>query len=150
MTLRAATSDCERMRPTMKGLIVNLAATAVMAGGLVALPVPAYAQSTGRLEVTVYGNDPCPRSTESQIVVCNHAPESQRYRLPPSQNPQGTRQQRESWARKSQQLMSVGNTGTMQCSPVGPGGYTGCLTQEINQAKQDAREQQEQNTAPPR
>ena len=118
------------------------------AASSVALPAPASAQGRNQLEVVVYGNDPCPRSTESQIVVCRHLPESQRYRLPPSQNPQGTRQQRQSWARKSQQLMNVGNTGTMQCSPVGPGGYTGCLTQEINQARQDAREQQEQNTPP--
>ena len=132
----------------MTRLMTILAGTAAMAGSAVALPTPAAAQGTGRLEVTVYGNDPCPRSTESQIVVCNHAPESQRYRLPSSQNPQGTRQQRQSWAKKSQQLMSVGNTGTMQCSPVGPGGHTGCLTKEINQAKQDAREQQEQNTPP--
>lgn len=130
----------------MNRLMTTLAATILVASGSATLSGPANAQGTGRLEVTVYGNDPCPRSTESQIVVCNHAPESERYRLPPSQNPQGTRQQRQSWAKKSQQLMSVGNTGTMQCSPVGPGGYTGCLTQEINQAKQDAREQQEQNT----
>lgn len=130
----------------MKVLVRTLGVVAVIVGSLTSLSMPADAQGTGRLEVTVYGNDPCPRSTGSQIVVCNHAPESQRYRLPPSQNPQGTRQQRQSWAKKSQQLMSVGNTGTMQCSPVGPGGYTGCLTQEINQAKQDAREQQDQNT----
>lgn len=132
----------------MTRLFSLLAASASIAGSFLALPTAAAAQRGNQLEVVVYGNDPCPRSTESQIVVCRHLPESQRYRLPSSQNPQGTRQQRQSWAKKSQQLMSVGNTGTMQCSPVGPGGYTGCLTQEINQAKQDAREQQEQNTPP--
>jgi hypothetical protein len=132
----------------MTRLLSLLAAGASIAGSFVALPSTAVAQAGNQLEVVVYGNDPCPRSTESQIVVCRHLPESQRYRLPSSQNPQGTRQQRQSWAKKSQQLMSVGNTGTMQCSPVGPGGYTGCLTQEINQAKQDAREQQQQNTPP--
>ena len=148
MAATAAGIDVERMRSTMTRLKTALAASAAIASGFAALPTPAAAQGSGRIEVTVYGNDPCPRSTESQIVVCNHAPESQRYRLPQSQNPQGTRQQRQSWAKKSQQLMTVGNTGTMQCSPVGPGGYTGCLTQQINQAKQDAREQQEQNTPP--
>src|SRR5205085_8457267 len=110
--------------------------------GFVALPTPAFAQA-GQSTIVIYGNDPCPSS-----YICIRKGESERYRLPPSQNPQGTRQQRQSWAKKSQQLMSVGNTGTMQCSPVGPGGYTGCLTQEINQAKQDAREQQQQNTPP--
>ena len=126
----------------MKRLVTTLAATAVMAGGFVALPTPVYAQA-GQSTIVIYGNDPCPSS-----YICIRKGESERYRLPPSQNPQGTRQQRQSWAKKSQQLMSVGNTGTMQCSPVGPGGYTGCLTQEINQAKQDAREQQEQNAPP--
>lgn len=126
----------------MKRLATTLAATAVMASGFVALPTPAYAQA-GQSTIVIYGNDPCPSS-----YICIRKGESERYRLPPSQNQQGTRQQRQSWAKKSQQLMSVGNTGTMQCSPVGPGGYTGCLTQEINQAKQDAREQQEQNTPP--
>jgi hypothetical protein len=130
------------MRFRMNRLLTTLAATAVMAGGFVALPTPAFAQA-GQRTITIFGNDPCPTD-----AICIRAPESQRYRLPQSQNPQGTRQQRQSWAKKSQQLMSVGNTGAMQCSPVGPGGYTGCLTQEINQAKQDAREQQEQNTPP--
>jgi hypothetical protein len=126
----------------MNRLFRTFAATAAMAGGFVALPTPAFAQA-GQSTIVIYGNDPCPSS-----YICIRKGESERYRLPPSQNPQGTRQQRQSWAKKSQQLMSVGNTGTMQCSPVGPGGYTGCLTQEINQAKQDAREQQQQNTPP--
>jgi hypothetical protein len=126
----------------MSRLKITLVAMAVMAGGMAAVPTPAAAQA-GKFTVTIYGNDPCPRE-----AICIVKPEGERYRLPQSQNPQGTRQQRQSWAKKSQQLMSVGNTGTMQCSPVGPGGYTGCLTQEINQAKQDAREQQEQNTPP--
>lgn len=126
----------------MKRLATTLAATAVMASGFAALPAPAYAQA-GQSAIVVYGNDPCPRE-----YICIRKGESERYRLPPAQNPQGTRQQRQSWAKKSQQLMTVGNTGTMQCSAVGPGGHTGCLAQEINQAKQEAREQQQQETPP--
>lgn len=130
----------------MTRLMIILAGTSVAAGGIAAIPAPALAQQTS--QITVYGSDPCPRSTGTEIYVCNRRPESERYRLPKSQNPQGTRQQRESWAQKSKQLMSVGNSGAMTCSPVGPGGYTGCLTQEINQAKQDSKEQQEQNAPP--
>lgn len=126
----------------MKRLATTLTVTAMIASGLAALPAPALAQAGGRT-LTIFGNDPCPAD-----AICVRAPESQRYRLPKSQNPQGTRQQRESWAKKSQQLMTLGNTGTMQCSPVGPGGHTGCLTQEINRAKQDAREQAEQDAPP--
>jgi len=130
----------------MTRLMMTIAATAALAG---ALPAPAIAQeSTGRLEVTVYGSDPCPRSTESQVVVCQHRPENERYRLPKNQQLQGTRQQRESWAQRSQPLMTAGNTGVGSCSAVGPGGREGCLIKEINQAKKEQQEQQQSDQAP--
>jgi hypothetical protein len=131
----------------MTRLMTLLAVTATLAGDLVMLPAPAAAQQQTS-EITVYGNDPCPRSTDSQIYVCNRRPEGERYRLPKDQQLQGTRQQRESWANKSQSLMTVGNTGTGSCSAVGPGGHTGCLVQEINQAKRESREATE-NSQPP-
>jgi hypothetical protein len=100
------------------------------------------------MEVVVYGNDPCPRETGSQVVVCVHRPENERYRLPKNQQLQGTRQQRESWANKAQSVMNAGATGINSCSAVGPGGHTGCLVQQIRQEKQAAREQTQDNTAP--
>ena len=127
----------------MKRLMIIVAGTSAAAGGIAAVPTAALAQA-GQTTVTIYGNDPCPREN-----ICIRAPESQRYRLPQSQNPQGTRQQRQSWAQKSKQIMTVGNTGAGTCSPVGPGGYTGCMVQEINQARQDTKEQQQQNAPPP-
>src|SRR5437868_8563760 len=128
----------------MTRLMMTLAATAAMAGGFAALPTPAAAQQS-RSQITVYGADPCPRSTDTQIYVCNRRPEGERYRLPKNQQLQGTRQQRQSWAQQSRALTTVGNTGTGSCSAVGPGGHTGCLIQEINQAKQEAKEQQQNN-----
>lgn len=129
---------------------LTLTLTAVVAAGLGSLSSPAAAQQGGRLEVVVYGNDPCPRSVESNIVVCVHKDEKDRYRLPRDQQLQGTRQQRESWAQRSQALTTAGATGAQSCSPVGPGGFTGCLTQEIRQNKQARKEQQEQDTPPER
>lgn len=129
----------------MKRLMITLAAGSAMAAGLAALPAPAAAQ---QVEVAVFGTDPCPRASESQIVVCKRFPESERYRLAPSQNPQGTRQQRQSWSRQARALSTVGSTGTGSCSSVGPGGFTGCLNQEIKQGLRESREQQ-QNDAPP-
>lgn len=131
----------------MKRLKIMLAVAAVT-GGLTGLPEPAFAQQGTAAEVVVYGNDPCPRSTDDQVVVCSRRPETERYRLPKNQQLQGTRQQRQSWAKKSQQLMTVGNTGTGSCSAVGPGGREGCLTQQIQQEKQAAREAQQDNTPP--
>jgi hypothetical protein len=128
----------------MKRLMTIVAGTSAIAEAVGAVPTAALAQA-GQTTITIYGNDPCPREN-----ICIRAPESQRYRLPQSQNPQGTRQQRQSWAQKSKQIMTVGNTGAGTCSPVGPGGYTGCMVQEINQARQDTKEQQQQNSPPQR
>lgn len=134
----------------MNKLMISLGGLAATAVGFVADPMPATAQSGGnQAEVVVYGNDPCPRSTDDQIVVCRRRPETERYRLPKNQQLQGTRQQRESWSQKSQALTTVGKTGTGSCSAVGPGGFTGCVTQQIQQAKRESQEQTEQNTAPP-
>ena len=128
--------------------LISLAASAAIAGGLAALPTPAAAQSTS--EITVFGNDPCPRSTDTQIYVCNRRPENERYRLPKNQQLQGTRQQKESWANKAQALTTVGQVGTGSCSAVGPGGREGCLVKEIQQAKQAAKEDQQSQTPPER
>lgn len=132
---------------TMRSLRIMLAVAAVT-GGLTTISEPATAQQGTTAEVVVYGSDPCPRSSDDQVVVCSRRPETERYRLPKNQQLQGTRQQRQSWANKSQQLMTVGNTGTGSCSAVGPGGREGCLTQQIHQEKQAAREAQQDNTAP--
>jgi len=126
----------------MKKLISSLPMSAVLAAGMMIAPAPAYAQA-GTRSVTVFGNDPCPAD-----AICVRAPESQRYRLPKDLNPQGTRQQRESWGKKSQALTTVGATGTGSCSAVGPGGFTGCLTQEIKQARRETREQSSQDQPP--
>lgn len=131
----------------MTRLMVTLAALA--AGGASMAPMPALAQAAPATnEITVYGTDPCPRSTDSAVYVCNRRPEAERYRLPKSEQLQGTRQQRESWSKKAEALSTVGNTGTGSCSAVGPGGFTGCLTQQIKENRKANREQQQSDTPP--
>ena len=110
-------------------------------------PVAALAQS-GTAEVIVYGNDPCPRSTDDDIVVCSRRPEEERYRIAPNLRPSGTRQERSSWANRAQDLKDVGATGIGSCSAVGPGGSSGCLIQDINRAVRENDEAAEQGTAP--
>ena len=90
-------------------LTITLAA---LAGTLALAPAPAAAQA-GQTTVVIFGNDPCPRE-----AICIRAPESQRYRLPKGEQLIGTRQQRQSWAQKSQALTTVGRTGTGSCSAV--------------------------------
>ncbi len=132
----------------MNRLLITLAATTAAAAGMAMLPAPAVAQQNAIAEIIVYGTDPCPRSTDDQVVVCARRPESERYRLPEKYRPSGTRQQSESWATRSTVLQTVGSTGTFSCSPVGPGGYTGCEMQVIQQARQQRKQQAEDNQPP--
>jgi len=129
-------------------IFMSAAATA-LAGGYAALPVPAAAQAQPNIaEIIVYGDDPCPRSTDDQVVVCARRPEAERYRIPPTMRQSGTTQEMESWAVRSKNLETVGSTGINSCSPVGPAGYTGCLTKIIEQARAE-RKQQADDEIPP-
>ncbi len=100
---------------------------------------PAHAQTRGADDVRVnqlivYGTDPCPPSTNDEIIVCARRPENDRYRIPEplrdTTNPAST-----SWATRALELQYVGRTGIQSCSPAGAGGATGCLQQFINQAR---------------
>ena len=42
----------------------------------VAAPTPALAQNSRVSEIIVYGTDPCPRSTDDEVVVCARKPEA--------------------------------------------------------------------------
>jgi hypothetical protein len=132
----------------MTRYLIALGATAVLGTGLALVPAPAAAQQNAIAEIIVYGNDPCPRSTDDQVVVCARKPETERYRIPEKLRPSGPRQTRNSWANKARAFETVGNTGTFSCSPVGPGGYTGCLTQVINQARRERQQQAAEGTPP--
>ena len=126
----------------MSKLAMPLAAAAVLAGLTVSAP-PAMAQSAAQrvAEITVFGTDPCPRSTDSEVVVCRRVDERYRYRLPDSYRPSGTLQQRQSWASKARSIERVGRTGIQSCSPVGPAGYTGCLDQMIRASREEVAEE---------
>ena len=126
---------------------IALGAVAAAAAGTFAVATPANAQSSVS-EVIVFGADPCPRSTDSEVVVCARKPEGERYRIPEKLRSGGLPQTRQAWANKAKALETVGNTGTFSCSPVGPGGFTGCLTQVINQARRERQQQAEEGTAP--
>jgi hypothetical protein len=126
---------------------IALGALAATAAGLLAMSTPAQAQASVS-EVIVFGSDPCPRSTDSEVVVCARKPEGERYRIPEKLRSGGLPQTRQAWANKAKALETVGNTGTFSCSPVGPGGFTGCLTQVINQARRERQQQAQEGTAP--
>jgi len=133
-----------RIESTLKSV-----AALTVAAAFAALHTPAVAQSAPTVaEIIVYGNDPCPRSTDDKVVVCARRPEAERYRIPPKMRPSGTPQQMESWAVRSKNLETVGATGINSCSPVGPAGYTGCLIKVIQEAKGERKQTADQQTPP--
>jgi len=111
-------------------------------------PTPALAQNSKISEIIVYGTDPCPRSTEDEVVVCARKPEADRYRIPERYRQSGSRQSRESWSNRAIALETYGRTGINSCSPVGPAGFTGCTQQLINQAVKERQEEQAGQSPP--
>jgi hypothetical protein len=117
----------------------SAAAILLVAAGAI-VPLPTSAQSTGETinALIVYGEDPCPVSTQDQITVCARKEESERYRIPEvlrgSASPQN-----EAWNNKVLAYETVFDTGTLSCSPTGPGGFTGCTQNMIDQAYAEKR-----------
>ena len=129
-------------------LLFGLAGASIGLAGLAIAP-PAIAQaSKGTSEIIVYGTDPCPRSTDDQVVVCARKPEGERYRIPERLRSGGSIQSRQSWASRAKSFETVGRTGINSCSAVGPGGSSGCLQRIINQARDERADDTAADTAP--
>ena len=124
----------------MKAILFTLG---VAAAALVSIS-PATAQGGGEriTRVIVYGNDPCPRGADGEVVVCGRRPNSDRYRIPRELRDQVTADDPESvsWAAQAQSLEFVGRTGIQSCSTVGPGGFTGCWTEMMRAARDERRQ----------
>lgn len=130
-------------------LIMTLAGIAIAAGSAIAAE-PEIGEPPQKMSaLEVYGDDPCPRSTGDEIVVCARLPESERYRVPKPLRKQRKRDAASvAWGTRVQALEYVSRTGRPNsCSPVGSFGQTGCTQQflsqwraERNQAKEDQSE----------
>ncbi len=85
--------------------------------------------------VIVYGNDPCPQSQGSDIVVCARKGEEERYRIPEPLRGDPNQPSHQAWGERVRSMEYVGRSGTESCSPVGGGGATGCFAQLARLAK---------------
>jgi len=121
-------------------------ATAALVLPTLAVPTPALAQRVN--EIIVYGTDPCPRSTDDEVVVCARKPEGERFRIPEKLREGGSLQSRQAWANRAIAFETYGKTGINSCSPVGPAGFTGCSQQLVNQAFKERREETSGTTPP--
>ncbi|TCM18486.1 hypothetical protein EDF56_10415 [Novosphingobium sp. PhB165] len=84
-------------------------------------------------QLIIYGNDTCPKSGDNEITVCARKAESERYRIPEPLRGIDSRAS-EAWSNRVQAYETVGAFGNMSCSPVGPGGASGCTQKLIDQA----------------
>lgn len=119
---------------------VSVASALMLAVGAFS-PLPAAAQDTGETinALIVYGDDPCPVSTDDQITVCARKDESERYRIPEVLREESMSPQNEAWNNRVLAYETVFATGTLSCSPTGPGGFTGCTQSMIDQAYAEKR-----------
>ncbi len=91
-------------------------------------------------QLIIYGDDPCPESTDpNEITVCARLPDSDRYRVPPNLRDNPNDPASNSWSNRATELSYVGRTGTDSCSTVGGGGFTGCFNQIVSQARAERR-----------
>jgi len=91
-------------------------------------------------QLIIYGDDPCPVSTNDEIIVCARLPEDDRYRVPSNMRDNPNAPAVESWANRASELSYTGATGIGSCSTAGPGGMIGCFNQIVNQARAERRE----------
>ncbi len=112
---------------------------------LLVLPVCAPSPAAGGVHqgeristLIVYGNDPCPRSADDEIVVCARQPESERYRIPAPLRVKPFDAARDgSWAGTAKVLEFVSRQGIPNsCSPQGSYGQSGCFQRFLEENRQ--------------
>jgi hypothetical protein len=100
-------------------------------------PAPTDTSQPRVRSVIVFGSDPCPKSTsDDEIIVCARQPDEDRYRIPPGLRTANSGVQVSPFVQDRSLMLGSGaggaGGGIGQCSTIGPGGYTGCMQQEIN------------------
>ncbi len=107
---------------------------------LLLFAAPALAQGSDEKvnQLIVYGDDPCPPSAANEITVCARKEEAERYRIPEPLR-ESFSPQNDAWTNRVLAYETVGSTGTLSCSPVGGGGFTGCLGKLIDTAYAEKR-----------
>lgn len=112
-------------------------APALAFAALLGTPLPAAAQENPSEKINqliVYGDDPCPASTDGSITVCARKDESERFRIPKPLRDNPNDSANQGWTQRVKAYETVSAFGTNSCSPVGSGGATGCMSQLIKNA----------------
>ena len=127
------------------GLLTTAAASAAQQPGV---PAPEAAAAAAQAadtqgpvddarvnQLIIYGDDPCPPSTNDEIIVCARLPEGDRYRIPQGLREDPDDPESQSWTSRAVELSYVGASGIGSCSTAGAGGSIGCFNQIVQQAR---------------
>jgi hypothetical protein len=110
---------------------------ALLSAPLAARPAaaPTSEPPTRIATLVIFGDDPCPRSTEDEVVVCARQPEGDRYRIPKQFRGRQYNAARDgSWAGTARVLEYISREGLPDsCSPIGSNGQTGCFRKFLEQ-----------------
>ena len=108
---------------------------------LAAAPAPADPPATPEPQrystLVVFGSDPCPRSSENEVVVCARMPENERYRVPKRLRERRVTQGAPSvaWSRKVESMEYVSRMGIPNsCSVQGSFGAPALFADRIKAA----------------
>ena len=89
-----------------------------------------------------------PANLANEIVVCARQPESERYRVPKVLR-DAKKSGVASWGERAESLEYVGASGTASCSPAGAGGWTGCQSRLLSQARAERRQRKTEESEIP-
>jgi hypothetical protein len=96
---------------------------------------PAAEEDVKVNQLIVYGDDPCPPSTEEQITVCARLNDEERFRIPNNLRDRPGAAENQAWGARAVELQYVGRSGIGSCSPTGVGGASGCYNELVRQAR---------------
>ncbi|MDB5682433.1 MAG: hypothetical protein JWM75_131 [Sphingomonas bacterium] len=134
-----------RVRPVSFRFLSAALLTGLLAAPTLAQPAadpPRESPAERASTLIVFGDDPCPRSSGQEIVVCARLPESERYRVPKRfRGKRADAPAPDSWTSRVSELETVSRAGLPNsCSVVGSGGQTGCYAQFLRQAREERRQ----------
>jgi hypothetical protein len=86
-------------------------------------------------QLIVYGDDPCPESTDEQINVCARLNDKERFRIPTNLRDNPNDPVNQAWGARAVELQYVGRGGIGSCSTTGPGGMIGCYNDLVRRAR---------------
>jgi hypothetical protein len=109
----------------------------LLAAPAIAAPEAAEAPPPRMSTLVVFGDDPCPRSSDDEIIVCARQPESERYRIPKALRKKPKADEvTQSWVERTRTFDMISKQGLPNsCSPNGSNGQTGCMRQFLEAAR---------------